>query len=299
MTDLIIAIIILVGVCGLVFCIGLAIARQTNRLVAVPAILVAVAATIAFGALMHGRLVIAEIVPFSSAIVLGNWLPVGIVFMAGMLCAQTAIPLLRRIFLVSCLIGLGAYSIYQPLSAQGAGSLRVTNSWTSGDVLLQSNGASCSACASATLLRQYGIKADEAEMMRLCFTSQSGTPTLGLFRGLKIKTNDTSLRVVPFQMSVEDLLKADEWPVLLLVELPRGYTKDPRFEEEWGWTPGQGHSVVLFGLEDGNRLDIGDPAIGREQWMLSDLRVLWQGEGLRLERRSQDAPNSASESRTF
>ncbi len=56
-------------------------------------------------------------------------------------------------------------------------------------------------------------------------------------------------------------------------------------KNEWGWTPGVGHTVVVFGFTDDGRVEVGDPAVGREHWTVDDLRVLWNGEGLRFVRR--------------
>jgi hypothetical protein len=76
---------------------------------------------------------------------------------------------------------------------------------------------------------------------------------------------------------------------LLLVRLDRGADADPRYEAEWGWTPGVNHTVVFygFGVNDGNpdSVGIGDPAAGREHWNRDALRVLWHGEGLWLVKR--------------
>jgi hypothetical protein len=84
------------------------------------------------------------------------------------------------------------------------------------------------------------------------------------------------------QSDVDRLLDDDRWPVLLLVKLEHDADVDPRYQRDWGWTPGVGHAVVIFGRVGKDRLDVGDPSIGREQWLVRDLRVLWQGRGLPL-----------------
>jgi hypothetical protein len=45
--------------------------------------------------------------------------------------------------------------------------------------------------------------------------------------------------------------------------------------------------VVFFRFDDdaGGKVEMGDPAIGRENWSARDIGVLWHGEGLRLVRR--------------
>ena len=49
-----------------------------------------------------------------------------------------------------------------------------------------------------------------------------------------------------------------------------------------GRTPGQRHTVVLFGFLPGGLADVGDPSAGRESWPVSRLAASWRGLGLRL-----------------
>ena len=44
------------------------------------------------------------------------------------------------------------------------------------------------------------------------------------------------------------------------------------------------HCVVLYGYAENDRVDIGDPSVGREQWTVRDLEVLWNGSGFCLEK---------------
>ena len=48
-----------------------------------------------------------------------------------------------------------------------------------------------------------------------------------------------------------------------------------------GLETGVPHSVVAFKIDD-KRIEIGDPAIGREHWPLEALDVLWHGVAFRL-----------------
>jgi hypothetical protein len=121
-------------------------------------------------------------------------------------------------------------------------------------------------------------------MMRLCLTHRRATGQLGLYRGLKLKTRDTTWDVEPFTGTPADLQESAQFPVLLLVKLIPGQNVDPRYQQQWGWEPGQGHAVVVFSF-DGQQADMGDPSLGREFWSRRDLEILWQGQGLRLVRR--------------
>ena len=68
-------------------------------------------------------------------------------------------------------------------------------------------------------MREHGIQASEQEMVELCLTRADGTPALGLYRGLKLKTRGTPWNVEVFRSGLEDLRNADRWPVILLVDV--------------------------------------------------------------------------------
>ena len=121
-------------------------------------------------------------------------------------------------------------------------------------------------------------------MARLCMTRAAGTPMLGLYRGLKLKTAGASWDAEAFRGDLSSL-RAEPGPVILSVRLDRSAGIDPRYELAWGWTPGVAHTVVLFGFRPDGKVDIGDPAAGREHWRVQDLEVLWHGDGIRLVRR--------------
>jgi len=121
-------------------------------------------------------------------------------------------------------------------------------------------------------------------MVDLCLT-HNGTPRLGLYRGLRLKTRGTPWRVEVFSGDVANLrARTAEGPAILFVGLRRGQPVDPRYARDWGWTPGLRHVVVLFGFQERSFLDIGDPAAGRERWRSEALDVLWDGQALLLTR---------------
>jgi len=272
---------IVVGLTSLVACVlgALAVYRMTSVLRAL-AVGSLVAAILAFAIKVQGRLILAHWLPFSNVILVGNLTAVGAACLAGAVLGWRSLPLWRRLVFATgiAVVGLVALLHQMPRNPPPAG-----DEWID-EVCIQSNQASCSACAAATLLAYFGIPASEAEMMELCLTGATGTPSLGLYRGLKLKTADTSFDVEAFHTDVESLLKS-ETPAILLVMLELGADVDPRYEQDWGWKPGLGHAVVYYGPAGSDRVMIGDPSVGREKWTTDDLRVLWQGDGLRLRRR--------------
>lgn len=279
MTDLIFGCLLIAVVSGVAFSWGRWLGSRRRALIRSGAALAAVVLTLWFAMRLYGRLIMAQWLPISSVIIVGNWIPLGLAFLAGVASSSVRIPRWRRVLIGVALISLSACSLVRPLLDSPPAA---RENWTKTGVCLQSNRASCSACAAATLLNVYGIRTGESEMMRLCLTGKTGTPQLGLYRGLERKTRGRPHRVQAFHATVDELLRFDNWPVVLLVRLDPGGTVDPRYEREWGWTPGLGHAVVVFGLVGEDRLDIGDPSIGREQWTITDLRTLWHGEGIRL-----------------
>jgi len=156
----------------------------------------------------------------------------------------------------------------------------LTSRWKNG-VCLQSSEASCSAAAAATLLTLHGIAATEEEMAGLCLTTDAGTSLQGVYRGLRIKTAGTKWRVAPIAGGF-DRLHDEDTPALLSVGLGRWQSADVRYSRDWGWAPGTLHSVVLMGFVMNEKVNIADPKVGREQWLVQGLTVLWKGEGLRL-----------------
>jgi hypothetical protein len=119
-------------------------------------------------------------------------------------------------------------------------------------------------------------------MALLCLTSRHGTQTLGLYRGLKLKTRGTPWDVYMFTGGTIDDLRGTG-PVLLSVEL-RPEVVTMRELQGGGWMLGVPHSVVLIGFIGHERVAIADPSFGRQIWTLNELRLLWHGEGVRLVR---------------
>ena len=102
--------------------------------------------------------------------------------LAGLLAAAG-----RNVFVAALLlIGLMA-GIVLPHSKPLYGPLRAGNFkdvWKDG-VCMQSTGCSCGAASAATLLRQTGIPATEAEVARACFTYEGGTENWYIARHLR------------------------------------------------------------------------------------------------------------------
>lgn len=222
-----------------------------------------------------------RILPFSNLIIVGNWFPLAAGFMAGLAWRRVPGGTMRRGIFV---FGLGLAALFTVLHPLRGAPPPCLNVWKYG-VCLQTSPATCSAASAATLLHAHQISATEEELADLCLTNQ-GTTWMGLYRGLKKKTAGTSWEVEVFHCSIAELQERTKTsPVLLNVELEKNAAADPRYHEDWGWVPGQPHSVVLFHFWDNERVEIGDPSVGREEWTYDDLAVLWHGQGIQLVQR--------------
>jgi hypothetical protein len=262
---------------------GVRIARCRRTYVAGLVVVVAATGTFLFAVFIHGELWIAEVIPLPNAIVLGNLLPLAAAFLIGILGEQHRVPLWRRGVLILVLATSAAYTL---ASSVPSSDTRTRHLWSLDGVSLQTAPASCSACAAATLLADYGIVTNEEEMARLCLSKSNGTPILGLYRGLKQKTRDTPWDVEVVRCGFEELCTVPP-PVLLPVDVGQTTVivsggKGARLEP----VSGTSHTVVLFGFTPDGRAEIGDPSRawdqGRIFWSMADLQAAYRGEGLRL-----------------
>jgi hypothetical protein len=236
----------------------------------------------------------AQWLPFSNLIVVGNWMAPTVAMLGGLAWRRVPGRFFRKSLLIGTMLGIAGYSLWHPLSGQVP---RCTNVWRNG-VCIQSTSASCSPASAATLLRWYRIPTTEQEMAELCLTRYEGTYWQGLYRGLKLKTAGTPWDVQVFATrDLEELReKTTAGPAILTVGLVKNAECDPIYQTEWGWVPGVSHSVVLFHFGDDEHVRIGDPSVedGQETWTRKDLEVLWQGYGLRLVPRSGETLRAAA-----
>jgi hypothetical protein len=269
---------------------GLAIARRCSTRTCNCIASALVALVVADAVLIHGKLTLARILPFSNVIVVGNWIPLGAAMLAGIAVARATIPLRRRVVLGLLLAGLASYTLTCDIlrATPGVDDPRFWRGFC-----MQTNPGSCSACCAAALLRHHGISTSEREMIDLCLTDANGTPPLGLYRGLKIKTRNTPWRVQVVHGRFEELVKTEPWPVLMLIShetmTPKGAPNPPGFR----LSRRADHAILVFGLTDEGEAVIGDPALGKKRWTLDRLKASWHGEGLRLvKRRSWHDPEA-------
>jgi len=286
MGDLYLALAVLLLLSAGLFRLGMGVGRCGSRWAAAGVGLAATALLVLFALTIHGKLLVAKWLPLSSAIVLGNWIPLLAAVLCGVLAGRQGVARWRRAVFVVGLLGLAWFSVLLNFVPT---SLPVDNRWTPDGVCLQSSDASCSACAAATLLKHYAIDASEEEMIGLSLTRQGGTPSLGLYRGLKLKTRGTPWDVEVVRGRFEDLLDEPGGPVVLRMRLPNDPHAYPEWLERLNLAPDAGHAMVLYGPGGDGRVLMGDPSEGLRRWPVEDIKARWRGEGLRLVRREGGA----------
>jgi len=284
MGDLYLALAVLLVLSAGLFWLGMGVGRRGSRWAASGVGLAATVLLVLFALTIHGKLLVARWLPFSGAIVLGNWIPLLAAVLCGVLAGRKGVARWRRAVFSVGLLGLAWFSVLLNFAPT---TLPAENRWTADGVCLQSSDASCSACAAATLLRHYGIDASEEEMVRLSLTRRGGTPSLGLYRGLKLKTRGTPWGVEVVRCRFEELLEGSGGPVVLRMRLPNDPHTYPEWLERIALAPDAGHAMVLYGPSGDGRVLIGDPSEGLRRWSAEDVKARWRGEGLRVVRRAR------------
>jgi hypothetical protein len=271
-TDILIALAVMLVISAIVAYLGAKLGRRLPPRASLLLAIFAAGVLVAYAIWYLDDIVLARIFPLANVIVYGNPQGPAMGLLAGLAAVRMPGSPRRRAVLVVPLLIVGLWRVISPVT--GAPPPIGPNRWTN-DVCRQSSKSSCSAASAATVLRSIGIDANEREMIRECLTHAEGTATLGLFRGLKVKTRGTAWEVVPFSGDADSLAHA---PLLAVISI--GLPGLPR-----EWLGGANHSVVIFGVDASGTFDVGDPFAGRQRWTRDQLRAAYAGEGIGVGRR--------------
>ena len=282
MNDLVLAAATLAGVSLALFFAAKRLSKRLSPRAATLAATAAVLAMIVYVALLWDNVLLARWLPFSGLIILGNWFPLFVSIVGGIAWDRLPGNRVRKGAYMAGLAGIGVFAVAHPLLGS---TPRCQNLWDE-DVCLQTSEDTCSPACAATLLKAVGIESTEQELADLCLTRPGGTTWQGLYRGLKSKTRGSDWDVEVFALETS-ALRALDGPAILAVGVPKGADVDPIYTEQYGWTPGEQHSVLYYGYASDDRVDMAEPTpgVGHEQWSADDLAVLYRGRGLRLVRR--------------
>lgn len=257
---------------------GSVLQKQARQRTVVLAQILVTAAMAGYMGWLWDRPLLIQLLPYSCAIILGNWLPVLGSFFVG-ICMQTErIMRIRRVLLVTTLSCLCCYSLTSPL----LGIAPECDSTGRSERILdyQTTDRTCSAACAASLLRLHGIAATEEELAELCLTRR-GTHWLGVFRGLKIKTAGTEWDVVVEDVTPEELTRGTNRVGVLALTFSSHAASQTL---ETGFGAEVGHTVVSLGTSRWGTLEVFDPSpdYGFESWNARVLADVEKGILLRL-----------------
>ncbi len=234
---------------------------------------------------LNGRLLWAYVLPWPEVIFWANWMPAVLCFAAGL---ATAAPGLHRwhrpatvTLLCSLAIGFLLGPLARPWLAPTGVDAQALIGWRRG-VCLQTHESSCGAASAATLLAQYDVTVDEAEMIDVCFTSRLGTEPLGLYRGLAIEGSRHGLHPRPTVGNPHRWQDSGQLPNVAIVKISS--VGNGRFGR-WFGAPDERHAVVVLRRLRGGGWLIGDPAVGLVRWSDREMQTRFTGEAICLHRR--------------
>lgn len=279
MTDLYLGVIIILLFSVSLFALALFLNRISHKYLTDLLAAVTILGLVLYIFYLWDQPVLAELLPFSNLVIVGNWFALFTGFLAGFVWRRVPGSIWRKGMFVSALWLAAVFSIISPLR----GDPPVCKNVWEDNICKQTSNATCSAACAATLLKHFGIDTTEQEMAQLCLT-RKGTHWQGLYRGLKLKTADNpQLSVEVFDCNLDQLIiNAEQGPMILAVELVSDANVSGMNLEDRGWIPGQPHSSILLKFLRDDRILVGDPAVGIEEWSSADLIVLWHGRGIRI-----------------
>ena len=279
MVDLYLSLGIMISLCGLTAFAGASLQKRAGRVIVFCIEVVICLVTAAYLQYLWDRPLLSRLLPFSSTVILGNWLPVVGSFFLGVFLKTERITQLRRIVLASVMIGISGYSLAKPMLGQPPECVPSFNNRT---LDFQTTNQTCSAACAASLLRMHGISATEDELARICLTRR-GTHWLGVYRGLKLKTANTNWDVVAEDVNPKDLFSSRPNLGVLAMSF-QAPGEDQVVDPEWGFESDIGHAVLVLQSRSSKSIDVFDPSpeYGHETWSEEVLASVKQSILLRL-----------------
>ncbi len=279
MVDLYMSLGVMLTLCGLATVAGASLQERAGRATVVCAVALVGIAAVAYLHWLWDRPSLSRLLPFSSTIILGNWLPIAGSFFLGVCLKTACITVFRRTVLAMIMVTISGYSLAKPMLGKPPVCVPVIHDQTLG---FQTTDNTCSAACAASLLRLHGVSANEKELAGLCLTRR-GTHWLGVYRGLKIKTAGTKWDVVVEEVSPQDLFSRKPGPGILALSFHAAESGRP-CDPEWGFESDVGHSVLILKSSSPASLEVFDPApdYGFETWNEDVLASVRNGILLRL-----------------
>lgn len=271
---------VMMGISFSLFLLGVVIGERVSRKTSLLLLSVCVGMIVLYLLYLWDDILLANLLPFSNLIVIGNWLPPMTALIAGIAWKSMPGSLRRRNGYTAVEFMIAGIAMLLPVW----GTAPQCEELWDGQVCRQTSNQTCSAACAATLLRLHGIDTSEQEMAELCLTNGTGTSWQGLYRGLSLKSEGTNLGVEVLPCQPADLSLFTHSNAILAVGIPEGVEVPAKYtaNNKFGWEVGQLHSVVFFGFNQEGQAIIGDPAVGMDLWSWEDLEILVRGRAIRL-----------------
>jgi len=236
-----------------------------------------VASMLAYLALLWNRPLLATLLPTSSLIIVGNWLPLWASFFVGIYLVSAGRSRIRKGLLSTVAVVMAIYSTVAPMAGQPPECQAVA---PINALQYQTTPHTCSAACAASLLQLHGIEATEDELARLCLTRE-GTHWMGVYRGLTLKTELSEWNVVVEPFSQEALARRIDSPCMLSINLD---VSEFSQNVDHGFQDSAGHSVVVLGNGGNGYVTVFDPSpdYGAENWDNSIFECVSDGVIMRL-----------------
>ena len=235
--------------------------------------------TLIFAWFFAGRLSWANALPRSGVVYWSNVMPVLLGFLAGMSTRNLSLGRSRYpASLAFCCIAVIYLALPVIRPAISPAVVDQASVWRDG-VCLQGHESTCAPAAATTLLRMNSIAVTERDMIRFCLTSQHGTEPLGLYRGLKLATQNSGRDLQIATNDPHQWVSQNQLPNVALIKFSRA-SESESVHHLLG-RRGEGHAVVVIDFEDGHWI-IGDPAVGEVRWTDEDFRKRFTGDAIYL-----------------
>jgi hypothetical protein len=254
--------------------IGARLPRRTHPFLLLPLL----GLLIAYHFLWRDRLVWAALMPTPGVLAWSNLLPIGIAMIVGLLYQRFTGPRWHKLTQCVLIGSVGTFAAYLPLIVPPP-VLPAPEEHLG--VTLQTSNATCGAASGVNLLRHYGVMTSEMEVATLAHTGPGGTPLLGLYRALHtLAPVGQEVSVLSFATPEQLQDAVAQGPVLVSLGQEWWQTEPIEFQTQKFWPMGAKHAVVVTRFLPYGRVEILDPAIGREIWHAKGLLALWHGEGM-------------------
>ena len=253
-----------------------------------PAISLVLLATLGFGWIFAGRLDWAKFIPSQYVVFLANITPVLLSVAAGLAFKSHQITRFARPLTAAVLLTLALAYATVPYFRPNLHPLVLSSQTLWKDsTCLQSHPSSCAPAAAVTLMRLHGVHGTEQSLATWCLTSEKGTESLGLYRGLVKALDDNRKQPKVASANPDHWSRQAGLPNVSLVRLGQ-CTRDWSTVKYYGsirWlfpSHGEGHAIVVVGKDESGNWKIIDPAFGETVWTDEQMKERFTGEAIYL-----------------